>query len=93
MDNSKDLLFITPKVFNIMTNDDWIGVNIIGSNSNVTLTFFYCVSMMFIVNYITFGLMMAILLDGFGKYLEEEEDNTENEYIQNKKNKIDQIFK
>ena len=36
---------------------------------------------MFIINYMTYGLMMAIMLDAFGKYLEEEEDNSDNEYI------------
>jgi voltage-dependent calcium channel L type alpha-1S len=67
-----------------MTNDDWIGINEMGSQSNITFTFLYCVSMMYVVNLMTYGLTMAILLDAFGKYLEEEEENEDNEFIQQK---------
>lgn len=64
-------------VFNILTNDDWYGVLILGSSVSRFGTIFYCFSMIYIVNYLTFGLVMAILLDGFSQYLEEEGEDDE----------------
>lgn len=49
-----------------MTNDDWYGVLILGTNINVIFSLIYSLSMVFFLNYITYGLVMAILLDGFG---------------------------
>lgn len=58
-------------VFNIMTNDDWYGVLILGSSINKEATIIYCFFLIYIVNYLVQGLVMAILLDGFSKYMEE----------------------
>ncbi|CAD8091567.1 unnamed protein product [Paramecium primaurelia] len=63
-------------IFNIMTNDDWYGVYVMGSDLNYTFAVIYSYSMVIILNYLTYGLFMAILLDGFGKYLNQSIDNT-----------------
>jgi len=56
-------------IFNIMTNDDWYGVYVIGSDIDHTFSIIYSFSLVLILNYLTYGLVMAVLLDGFGKYL------------------------
>jgi len=57
-------------IFNIMTNDDWYGVLVLGTNVNLNFGVIYSYSMVIILNYLTYGLVLAILLDGFGKYLD-----------------------
>lgn len=57
-------------IFNIMTNDDWYGVYVIGGDINFTFSIIYSFSLVLILNYLTYGLVIAILLDGFGKYLD-----------------------
>lgn len=57
-------------IFNIMTNDDWYGVLVLGTNINLNFGIIYSYSMVIILNYLTYGLVLAILLDGFGKYLD-----------------------
>ena len=57
-------------IFNIMTNDDWYGVYVIGGDINYTFSIIYSFSLVLILNYLTYGLVIAILLDGFGKYLD-----------------------
>ena len=57
-------------VFNIMTNDDWYGVFVLGTDINETFAVVYSYSMVIVLNYLTYGLVLAILLDGFGKYLD-----------------------
>ncbi|CAK82706.1 unnamed protein product (macronuclear) [Paramecium tetraurelia] len=59
-------------VFNIMTNDDWYGVFILGTGINETFAVVYSYSMVIVLNYLTYGLVLAILLDGFGKYLDRQ---------------------
>lgn len=49
-----------------MTNDDWYGVYVIGGNLNYIFAVIYSYSMVIVLNYITYGLVLAILLDGFG---------------------------
>ena len=61
-------------IFNIMTNDDWYGVYVMGGYIDYTFSVIYSYSMVIILNYLTYGLVIAILLDGFGKYLGEEEE-------------------
>jgi len=56
-------------IFNIMTNDDWYGVYVMGGEISYTFSVIYSYSMVIILNYCTYGLVLAILLDGFGKYL------------------------
>lgn len=80
-------------VFNIMCNDDWYGVLVLGTGVTRYFTIVYLFLLIFLVNYLTYGLVMAILLDGFGKYLEEEEENSENEYVQRKVKAIDKLKK
>jgi hypothetical protein len=65
----KDPLKSWMTVFNIMTNDDWYGVLVLGTKVNQVFAFLYSFSMIHFLNYITYGLVMAILLDGFGEYL------------------------
>ncbi|CAD8096268.1 unnamed protein product [Paramecium sonneborni] len=62
-------------IFNIMTNDDWYGVYVMGSELNYTFAVIYSYSMVIILNYLTYGLFMAVLLDGFGKYLNQSTEN------------------
>ena len=57
-------------VFNIMTNDDWYGVFVLGTGINETFGIIYSYSMVIVLNYLTYGLVLAILLDGFSKYLD-----------------------
>jgi hypothetical protein len=64
-----------------LTNDDWYGVLYMGAEVNKYLGLLYSYSMMFVINYLTYCLVIAVLLDGFGKYLNEEEDNSENEFF------------
>ena len=52
-----------------MTNDDWYGVYVMGSDLNYIFAVIYSYSMVIILKYLTDGLFMAVLLDGFGKYL------------------------
>jgi hypothetical protein len=49
-----------------MTNDDWYGVYVMGSDLNYYFAVIYSYSMVIVLNYITYGLVLAILLDGFG---------------------------
>lgn len=58
-------------IFNIMTND-WYRVYILGSEINIVASMIYSFSMVIILNYLTYGLVLAILLDGFGRYLDEK---------------------
>lgn len=53
-----------------MTNDDWYGTLVLGTNVNRDFGVIYSYSMVIILNYLTYGLVLAILLDGFGKYLD-----------------------
>ena len=65
-------------IFNIMTNDDWYGVYVMGGNINYVFAVIYSYSMVIVLNYITYGLVLAILLDGFGtidKEMEEQEES------------------
>lgn len=63
-------------VFNIMTNDDWYGVYVIGTGLNMDAATIYSFSMVIILNYLTYGLVLAILLDGFGKYLDVKDEDS-----------------
>ncbi|CAD8187071.1 unnamed protein product [Paramecium octaurelia] len=78
-------------VFNIMTNDDWFGVYKVGTEVQTELSITYSIVLVFTLNYFTFGIMMAILLDGFSQYLERESTNEHNEFMKEKikqKNKL-----
>ncbi|CAD8147067.1 unnamed protein product [Paramecium octaurelia] len=80
-------------IFNIMTNDDWYGVYVMGSDLNYTFAVIYSYSMVIILNYLTYGLFMAILLDGFGKYLDQSIENTHvhEEHAQLTQNSIEEL--
>ncbi|CAD8095967.1 unnamed protein product [Paramecium sonneborni] len=69
-----NLLKAMMTIFNIMTNDDWYGVYVIGSEINTVAATIYSFSMVIILNYLTYGLVLAILLDGFGRYLDEKDE-------------------
>ncbi|CAK63943.1 unnamed protein product (macronuclear) [Paramecium tetraurelia] len=70
-------------IFNILTNDDWYGVYVMGGNINYIFAVIYSYSMVILLNYITYGLVLAILLDGFGaidkemQELDEEKEQDE----------------
>ncbi|CAD8198931.1 unnamed protein product [Paramecium pentaurelia] len=70
-------------IFNIMTNDDWYGVYVIGSDINFTFSIIYSFSLVLILNYLTYGLVMAVLLDGFGKYLDQPIEEIQNQMQKN----------
>ncbi|CAD8125783.1 unnamed protein product [Paramecium sonneborni] len=75
-------------IFNIMTNDDWYGVYVMGGDINYNFAVIYSYSMVLILNYLTYGLVLAILLDGFGKYLGNSDDIIINDDIQSIQNSI-----
>ncbi|CAK68274.1 unnamed protein product (macronuclear) [Paramecium tetraurelia] len=75
-------------IFNIMTNDDWYGVYVMGGSLNYNFALIYSYSMVIILNYLTYGLVLAIMLDGFGKYLGNEEEILKEDEMQNLQNSI-----
>ncbi|CAD8104211.1 unnamed protein product [Paramecium primaurelia] len=80
-------------IFNILTNDDWYGVYVLGGNINYVFAVIYSYSMVIILNYITYGLVLAILLDGFGaisKEMEEQEEEKEQEEDKNNEKQEEQ---
>lgn len=53
-------------VFDISTNDDWFTLMELGSNhANEWITALYLFIMIYLINHLTFGLVLAIILDGF----------------------------
>lgn len=72
--------------FDILTLDSWTNVLIVGfhSDAGILTTIFYCVSWIFIGNFIFLNLFLAILLDG----LDQDEEKSENAqmHIQNHQN-------
>lgn len=64
--------------FLIGTNDDWYGVVLLGTTySDTWVTIIYQTLLLYILNFMTFGLFIAIILDGFSKYLTRENDELE----------------
>lgn len=58
--------------FDIVTNDDWFGVLILGTTYGYKWpTVLFIFSMIYLINFMTVGIVMAILLDGFSKYINE----------------------
>ncbi|CAD8192000.1 unnamed protein product [Paramecium octaurelia] len=80
-------------VFNIMTNDDWFGVYRIGTEVQTELAVTFSIALVFTLNYFIYGIMMAILLDGFSQYLERESSNEENEFMKEKIKQINKLNK
>ncbi|CAD8190377.1 unnamed protein product [Paramecium pentaurelia] len=80
-------------VFNIMTNDDWFGVYRIGTEVQTELSITYSIGLVFTLNYFIYGIMMAILLDGFSQYLERESTNEHNEFLKDKIKQINKLNK
>jgi hypothetical protein len=61
-------------VFVVSTNDDWFGILELGTAHAIKwATILYCYSLLFLINYIVFGLLMAIILDTFAESLVEAE--------------------
>ncbi|CAD8121632.1 unnamed protein product [Paramecium sonneborni] len=80
-------------IFNILTNDDWYGVYVLGGDINYIFAVIYSYSMVIFLNYITYGLVLAILLDGFGainKEMEELEEEKEQEEEKNNEKQEEQ---
>lgn len=64
-------------VFDISTNDDWYGVILLGTSySNPTLTLIYCIVLLYILNLMTFNLVIAIILDAFQKSVADVEERS-----------------
>lgn len=64
--------------FDISTNDDWYGVLRLGTTfSSPPIAYIFCVSVVYILNIMIWGLVMAFLLDQFSKKLGEEEEVVE----------------
>lgn len=61
----------------ILTNDDWWGVFTLGLKVNKPFTFLFIITMVYILNFMTFGFVFAVLLDGFSKL--DTRDENENE--------------
>jgi hypothetical protein len=65
-------------VFNVITNDDWYGILVLATiHSEIWIALTYCFVMIFVINYMIFGLVMAILLDAFSKELELDDHSAE----------------
>lgn len=65
-------------VFDRATGDDWYGLVIHGTTySYMNLSMIYCLVLVYVLNFMTFGLVLAIILDGFSTYSIEEEVNEE----------------
>lgn len=64
-------------VFDRATGDDWYGLIIYGTTySNPTLTMIYGIALVYVLIFMTFGLVLAIILDGFSNYsIDVEEDD------------------
>jgi hypothetical protein len=61
-------------VFVVSTTDDWFGLLELGTAHSIKwATIIYCFSLLFIINYVVFGLLMAIILDTFAESLVEAE--------------------
>jgi len=68
-------------VFVIGTNDDLYGVIRLGSEyASPWTTFLYSTMVLYVLNFMTFGLVIAIILDGFSKYLIDESDEISEKY-------------
>ncbi|CAD8181015.1 unnamed protein product [Paramecium pentaurelia] len=80
-----NLLKAIMTIFNIMTNDDWYGVFVLGTEISTVAAIIYSYSMVIILNYLTYGLVLAILLDGFGRYLDEKDevDQSDKQMLEN----------
>lgn len=62
-------------VFNIITNDDWYGVLVLGTKySRPWIAIAYTFTMIFVINYLIYGLVMAVLLDAFSKELFQDDN-------------------
>ena len=70
-------------ILNTLTNDDWWGVFELGvAHSNKWGTFLFIITMVYIINYMTFGFVFAILLEGFTQ-LKISDENTHQEEEEN----------
>jgi len=51
--------------------DDWYSIMILGTTHNTEKwsTILYCISMIYFINYCMYGLLLAIILGGFSKYM------------------------
>jgi hypothetical protein len=66
--------------FDISTSDDWYGVLRLGTTySNQAITIIYCLGVVFLLNYMIWGLVMAVLLDAFSKQLEKEDESQDDQ--------------
>ncbi|KAM3138242.1 Sodium channel protein type 4 subunit alpha [Paramecium bursaria] len=57
-------------VFNIMSHGDWYGILKIAAPTNQIFSFIYLFIIVFTLNYLVYGLVMAILLEAFNECLE-----------------------
>lgn len=64
-------------IFNIMLNDDWYGVYTYGTDVYIAGALVYSFSLVFGLNYLTYGIFLALLLDGFAVYFEAKFSNKE----------------
>ena len=70
-----DILTSWISAFNLTTMDDWYSIMILGTTHNEEKwpTILYCISMIYLINYCMYGLLLAIILDGFSKYMTQVE--------------------
>ena len=57
-------------VFDVMTNDDAYGMMAYTVDTNGITSFLYYFALVFVINYMIVGLVMAVLLDAFSSELE-----------------------
>lgn len=69
----EDIFKAWMSVFMIGTNDDLYGVIVLGAEYGEPIsTLIYSTLVLYFLNFMTFGLVIAIILDGFSKYLIKE---------------------
>lgn len=61
-------------VFDVSTTDDWYGLFHLGiDHSSKWATIIFVFSLIYFLNFMIFGLVLAIILEGFSKFINDED--------------------
>lgn len=68
-------------VFIRAANEDWFGLVILGSTYSYKIpTMFYSIIFVYVLNFMTIGFILAIVLDAFQAYAINDNEESEKEY-------------
>jgi hypothetical protein len=68
-------------VFDVSTTDDWYSLFELGvHHSSKWLTIIFVFSTIYFVNFMIFGLVLAIILDGFSKFIHDQDEELESQF-------------